>query len=299
MKCEACENQSSLFTRFESHSGVLMDGHRSFFARRQSSVILLWVCLFSCHTAWRNNDTGLNICIVLFKGTMKSLIWACTARKSNKEAFTSRFLEGNQVVKRSLLGRGEGSRAAPCGSFSCFLVIWDTHISWCVPWWGWHSGLCHKPQRKFRDFKSPECPNVTFPFPTAILSFVHCHLQQCSHLVCEQWPVLDEAVSSQTPPQQHLTTLENLVWTWHQLSCYQQPQRQKLGWQVGRFVYICTLKRAIPADHWWCMTQSPSSTDLCSCQISLFSLGNCHRNLTCTAALSHYKKIRTSGTLKS
>lgn len=62
-----------------------------------------------------------------------------------------------------------------------------------------------------------------------------------------------------------------------------------LGGQEGRFVYICTLKRAIPADHWWCMTQSPSSTGLCSCQISLFTLGNCHRNLTCTAASSCYQ----------
>lgn len=38
---------------------------------------------------------------------------------------------------------------------------------------------------------------MTFPFPTAILSFVHCCLQQPSHLVCEH--VLNEAVFSQTP----------------------------------------------------------------------------------------------------
>lgn len=277
----------TLFTRFESHSGILMDGHRSFFAHRQSSVILLWVCLFSCHTAWRNNDTGLNICIVLFKGTMKSLAWACTAQKSYKEAFTSRFLERNQVVERSLLGLGEGGRADPCGSFSCFLFLYFWVCSVVRMAW---SVLCHKPERKFRDFKSTECPNVTFPFPTAILSFLHCCLQQCPHLVCEQWPVLNEAVFSQTPSQQLLTTLENLLWTWHGLSCYQQPQRQNLGWQMGRFVCICSLKRAIPADHWWCMTQSPSSMGLCSCQISLFSLGNCHRNSTCTAAASCYKK---------
>lgn len=104
-------------------------------------------------------------------------------------------------MKRSLLGVGEGSKAAPCGSFSWFLVVWDTHISCCVPWWGWHSSLCHK----FWDFQRPDCPNVTSPFPTAILSFVHCCLH---HLVCEQCPVPDKAVFSQTPPQQHLTTLE-------------------------------------------------------------------------------------------
>lgn len=90
-------------------------------------------------------------------------------------------------------------------------------------------------------------------------------------------------------PSSALTTSENLLWTFHQLSCYHQPQRQNLGWQVGRFVCVCTLKRAIPADHWWCTTQSPSSMGLCSCQISLFSLGNCHRNLTCTAASPRYK----------
>lgn len=186
----------TFFTRFESHSGILMDVHRSSFAHRQSSVILLWVCLFSCHTAWRNNDTGLNICIVLFKGTMKSLAWACTAQKSYKEAFTSRFLEGNQVVERSLLGLGEGGRAHPCWSFFGFFSC----ISECVPWWEWRALSCATNLNINLGISKAKCPNVTFPFPTAILSLVHCCLQQCSHLVCEQWPVLNEAVLSNSIP---------------------------------------------------------------------------------------------------
>lgn len=85
-----------------------------------------------------------------------------------------------------------------------FLMTWNICIlqSEC---WGWcsytiSSSILHnKPEHRFRDFWSTHCTSVAFHFPSA---FTHYCVQQSSHLMCEQWPLLKEAVFSQTQSNQ-------------------------------------------------------------------------------------------------
>ena len=79
IKCEVCENQNSstspclpVLKAIQVSWWIATDLSLLAGAAKLFSGIFF---LFSCQTAWRYNDTGLNICIVFFKVTMKSYLF--------------------------------------------------------------------------------------------------------------------------------------------------------------------------------------------------------------------------------
>lgn len=107
------------------------------------------------------------------------------------------------------------------------------------------SVLHHKPESKFRDFKSTECPNVTFHFPAA---FIHSSLYAAKlpsdvwTVVCAKWSIF----FSNTIPADR--------WPHYKIfrACGTEllPTVSAAGLRSGsgRLICICTLKTVFPAN---------------------------------------------------
>lgn len=90
------------------------------------------------------------------------------------------------------------------------------------------------------------------PFIFQQHSFIHYCMQQSYHLMCEQWPMLNEAVffsdSIPTGRWPHYKIFHACDTNWAVINSL---SGWTLGWPVGRLIYICTLKTLFPADRWW------------------------------------------------